>query len=152
MARELKLVPLLTLRRGLARRCPACGRGGLFRAYLRMRERCPRCHLLFERIDGQWVGSLGINTIITLTLLFLVTVVGVFATAPDVPVAPIVAASLGVAVLFPVAFFPVSRTFWLAIDLLMRPPTDDELDATVNGIRVVAPSSGGRGGPPRRAP
>ncbi|MEM9036252.1 MAG: hypothetical protein AAGD18_16765 [Actinomycetota bacterium] len=144
MARELKLVPLLTLRRGLARRCPACGAGGLFRAHFRMRDRCPRCNLLFERIDGQWVGSLGINTMITFTLLFFATIIGVFATAPDVAVGPIIGVTLAIAIVFPAAFFPISRTLWLAIDLLMRPPTDDELDAGAEGVRIVDPSRAGR--------
>jgi uncharacterized protein (DUF983 family) len=138
VAQELKLVPLLALRRGLTRRCPACGAGGIFRAHFSMRDRCPRCGLVFERIEGQWLGSLGINTMLTFALLFVVTVSGVFATAPDVAVTPLVLAALAIAIVFPTAFFPYSRTFWLAIDLLMRPPTTDELDATADGVRVVA--------------
>ncbi|MEM8904978.1 MAG: DUF983 domain-containing protein [Actinomycetota bacterium] len=147
MSEELKLVPVLTLRRGLARRCPACGSGGLFRAWFRMRERCPRCGLLFERIEGQWLGSLGINTIVTFVLLFVLVVAGVFATAPDVAVTPLIVAAVAIGGLFPALFFPWSRTLWLSIDLLMRPPTTDELDATTEGVRVLPPTSPGR--PPR---
>jgi len=29
--------------RGLAQRCPACGEGPIFRAYLKVCDRCPRC-------------------------------------------------------------------------------------------------------------
>lgn len=32
--------PILT---GLACRCPVCGRGALFRAYLKLHETCPEC-------------------------------------------------------------------------------------------------------------
>ena len=31
------------LRRGLACRCPACGKGALFQGYLRVRPHCPAC-------------------------------------------------------------------------------------------------------------
>ncbi|MEO1065162.1 MAG: DUF983 domain-containing protein [Actinomycetota bacterium] len=144
MPQELKLVPVLTVRRGLARRCPACGSGGLFRAWFSMRERCPRCSLVFERIEGQWLGSLGLNTIVTFVLLFVLVVAGVFATAPDVAVVPLVLAAVVVGGLFPILFFPWSRTIWLAVDLLMRPPTDAELDVTADGVRVQPPSTPGR--------
>jgi uncharacterized protein (DUF983 family) len=30
--------------RGLKERCPACGEGRLFRAYLKVVDECPRCH------------------------------------------------------------------------------------------------------------
>ena len=64
-----------------------------------MRERCPRCSLVFERIEGQWLGSLGLNTIITFALLFVVVVAGVFATAPDVAVVPLVIAAVPIGLL-----------------------------------------------------
>jgi uncharacterized protein (DUF983 family) len=31
------------VRRGAARRCPACGEGALYRAYLKVADRCPKC-------------------------------------------------------------------------------------------------------------
>ena len=34
---------LLGLRRGIARRCPACGQGRLFNGYLAVRPICPAC-------------------------------------------------------------------------------------------------------------
>ena len=39
--------------RGFALRCPACGRGRLFRAYLKVVDRCPRCasELFHHRTD-----------------------------------------------------------------------------------------------------
>ncbi|MFB2552280.1 DUF983 domain-containing protein [Ensifer soli] len=38
----------LAIRRGLSNRCPACGEGRLFRAFLKTVERCDRCG---ERMD-----------------------------------------------------------------------------------------------------
>jgi uncharacterized protein (DUF983 family) len=41
------------MRRGLFGRCPACGRGALFRAFLKVAERCPACgeELHHQRAD-----------------------------------------------------------------------------------------------------
>lgn len=41
------------LRRGLACRCPCCGEGRLFRAYLKVKDRCPVCEteLFHHRAD-----------------------------------------------------------------------------------------------------
>lgn len=46
--------PLLSrlLWRGLTKRCPACGQGRLFVHWFTMRQRCRRCGLEFERIEG----------------------------------------------------------------------------------------------------
>ncbi len=117
------------LRRGLLRRCPVCGRRGLFR-HLRMVERCPRCGLRFERADGTWSGALGLNTMVVFSLLFVVLLGGTLATWPDVAVVPIATAAAAVALLGPLLFFPTSKTLWLAIELCMHPLQPDEVDPT----------------------
>jgi uncharacterized protein (DUF983 family) len=40
------------IRRGLRRRCPHCGRAGIFDESRRLRTRCPECGLVFERRGG----------------------------------------------------------------------------------------------------
>lgn len=40
------------LRRGLARRCPACGRAPLFEGWIRLRARCPDCGVRPLRSQG----------------------------------------------------------------------------------------------------
>jgi uncharacterized protein (DUF983 family) len=40
------------LRRGLGRRCPRCGQGLLFRRWIKFRERCSECNLLYQRNQG----------------------------------------------------------------------------------------------------
>ena len=86
-----------------------------------MVPRCPRCGLRFERTEGHWIGYLGLNTIVSFSLLFVVLVVGFVLSAPDFAVGPLLVAGVLTAVLFPVLFVPWSRTLWTAIDLLMRP-------------------------------
>ena len=75
-------VPRL-LRRGLARRCPLCGGGQLFRHWVTIVDRCPRCGFRFERIEGHWIGALGINTIVSFAAVLLSVVVAFIITYED---------------------------------------------------------------------
>lgn len=93
-----------------------------------MLERCPRCGLRFERIEGHWTGDLGINTIVSFGSLLVVLMVGFLAFWPEPPVTAIVIAAVAVAGVMPFAFFPFSKTIWLAIDLLLRPLEPGEVD------------------------
>lgn len=113
--------------RGLRRRCPVCGEGGLFRGWFTMVDDCPRCGLHFERVEGHWIGAIGINTIVSFGLMMVVMVVGFVVTYPDPPVAPILVATVLTAAVTPVAFFPASKTLWTAIDVRLRPVRPDEV-------------------------
>jgi uncharacterized protein (DUF983 family) len=122
-------VPRL-LARGLARRCPVCGASGLFRRWFVLQERCPRCNFRLEqRIEGHWLGSLGINTIVSFGALAVTMAVGLAIAYPEGDLGPLLVAAVAVAVLVPLAFFPFSKTLWSAIDLAMRPlEPDDDVD------------------------
>jgi len=113
--------------RGCSRRCPVCGQGHLFRRWFTMCERCPRCDLRFERIEGHWTGDLGINTIVSFGALLVVLLVGFLAFWPTPPLTAIIVAAIAVAGLLPLAFYPFSKTIWLAIDLMMRPLEPEEV-------------------------
>jgi uncharacterized protein (DUF983 family) len=123
------LTPSRVVLRGLLRRCPLCGSGEIFQGWFRQAERCPRCNYPTTRVDDQWIGSLGINTMVSFTLLITVIAVGFTVTYPDPPVATLLVVAVGVAALFPVFFFPISKSLWSAIDMAMRPPEpDDDVD------------------------
>jgi hypothetical protein len=92
-----------------------------------MVERCPRCALRFERIEGHWTGDLGINTIVSFGALLVTLLVGTFATYPDVPGVALFVVAMVVAAVTPLAFFPFSKTLWLVIDLTMRPLESGEV-------------------------
>lgn len=117
-----------TLRRGLTLACPACGQRKLFRRWILMIEDCPRCGLHFERIEGHWVGAIGINTVVSFTMLLVAIGAGLIATFPDVPVAMLVGVCVLVAVVGPLLFYPFSKTIWTAIDVAMRPLEAHEVD------------------------
>lgn len=116
--------PLTTgrlLRRAALLRCPVCGGRGVVRRWVGLAERCPRCGFRFERTSGHSIGYIGLNTIASFSVLFVVLVVGSFATYPDVQVGPVLLAAVLVALGFPLLFLPFSRTIWTAIDLAMTP-------------------------------
>lgn len=113
--------------RGFTRRCPVCGQGRLFRRWFTMEERCPRCDLRYERIDGHLTGALGINTVASIIVVFVAGITGFVLTYPELPLAPLVSSSVLVAILFPIFFYPFSKTVWTAIDLRIRPPEPGEV-------------------------
>ncbi len=86
-----------------------------------MVERCPSCGYLFERSEGQFVGAVGMNTIITFGLLLIVLLVGFITTSPNVPAVRLAAIAVGLSVLVPIFLYPFSKTTWTAIDLKMTP-------------------------------
>tara|TARA_B100001778_G_C18586986_1_gene630362 strand:- start:716 stop:1018 length:303 start_codon:yes stop_codon:yes gene_type:complete len=53
--------------------------------WVKMVERCPSWNLHFERVEGHWVGAVGMNTIFSFVLLFLGLAIFFFITYPDIP-------------------------------------------------------------------
>jgi uncharacterized protein (DUF983 family) len=119
-----------TLWWGLTKRCARCGSGHLFKRWFRMVPDCPRCGLHFEREQGYFAGALAVNIMAVGGLLAIVLVGLLAATVPDVPVLPIVAAIVPIAVLGPIVYYPFSKTVWVAIDraFLMRLDKNERLD------------------------
>jgi len=120
------------LARAMVRRCPLCGGGRIFSGWLHMRDRCPTCHYLYEREEGFFLGSYAINLGITegLLLIFgIVPCIVILASNPDASLLPVIIGGGLAAVVAPFAFYPISRTIWVAIELMLRPaaagePTD----------------------------
>ncbi len=127
-----------TMIRGLTLACPVCGTRGLFRRWVKMVERCPTCHLRFERIEGHWLGSLSINTVVSaVTLLAMVTAAMVI-THADPPIPLLLGLCVAVAVILPVLLFPFTRTIWSAVDLLSRPLSPGEVDPRYDPQELAA--------------
>jgi len=108
-----------------------CGRGKVFRRWFTVLERCPRCNFrLDERIEGHWLGSLGMNIIVSFAVLFIVMIAGLIIAYPDFEQPwRLAGICVAVAVVVPLVFFPFSKTLWGAIDLAMRPlEPDDDVD------------------------
>jgi len=100
----------------------------VFRRWFTLLDECPRCRLRFERIDGHASGALGINTVVSIIVLFIVGIIGFVVTYPELPLVPLVSTAVGTAVLFPIFFYPFSKMIWTAIDIRMRPLEPGEAD------------------------
>lgn len=121
----------LMLGRALLRRCPRCGSRGLFTRWFRMVERCPKCRFRFERREeeGSFLGAYVLNLAVTegalAAVLFGLIIVRANSDGGG-PLWPVLLVGGLVAVVLPVAFYPLSRTLWVAVDLAARPPGEDE--------------------------
>ena len=67
------------------------------------------------------------NIMLTGGSLLSVMGAGVVLTYPDIPIWPMLIATVGVALLVGIGGYPMSYTVWLAVDVAMNPPDETEL-------------------------
>ena len=114
------------VKRAARRACPVCGNGGVFQSWFKLRDRCPTCGHDFSREPGYWVTAIIVNLAV-IEGLFLLSFIGVVIfTAPDVNWPLILGIGLVMNVIFPIFFFPYSKTLWMALDLSVHPLTEKE--------------------------
>jgi len=106
------------LKRCLKLLCPACGESSIVERPFHIRHHCPNCLSLYKREDGFFVGAILANVVITeLVILvfcfFCLLVIG--AEYESVLVVLFI-----VALIFPVAFYHHSWSFWLGFDYLVE--------------------------------
>lgn len=113
------------LARAIRRRCPVCGEKDVFRSWIETRESCPGCDLRMNRGEADFfLGGYTLNFIFVELVLSAFIAVGLLLMWPDVPWRALLWVGAALMVVTPIAFFPFSRTIWLAVDLGMRPPRD----------------------------
>jgi len=108
------------LARGLTRRCPRCGSGGVFHRWLKMAPTCPTCGLEFEQEQGYWLGAVMLNTGITEGSFLGVFVGGMIVTWPDVPWVALLVVGVAMTVALPILLDPFTRTLWVALERSAR--------------------------------
>lgn len=88
-----------------------------------MKEHCPRCGLALERGERSdfWIGAYVFNLAAGELLAFGIPAVWMILSAPNQPWTKIEVVAVVLCIALPVAFFPFSRTLWLAWDLSFRP-------------------------------
>jgi len=116
---------IVVLARALTRRCPRCGGAGLFRRWLKVNPRCPRCSLRLEREEGGFLGAMVINYAVTAAVWLVVLVAWLALDLPEVHVAALTITSIAIAVLVPLAFYPFSKTVWAGVDYLVYRTTPE---------------------------
>lgn len=114
------------LTRGLRKRCPYCGAGGLFASYFTLKERCPTCGLAFEREEGYWLGAMTVAIGLTEALFGLWFVGGMLITWPDVPWTLLLIGGLLLNLVVPIVGYPWSKTTWMGLHMAFVPPEASE--------------------------
>src|SRR6476620_9017896 len=109
--------------RALRLRCPVCGQARMFRG-LKERAACPHCGFRFEREPGYFTNALIVNYTITCAPIFLI--IAPVAFFGGFSVRTLLGVSLLIALLLPIVGFRYSKALWLAIDVVVRPPTPEE--------------------------
>jgi uncharacterized protein (DUF983 family) len=123
---------ILTLMlRALALRCPNCGGGGVFSSWFRIKTQCETCGLAFERNEGEdyFLGGMMFNIVLAELVYIGAMVIWIMITWPTPPWTIIQYIGVPFMAVVPFLFYPMSKTVWLAFDLLFRPATADELRA-----------------------
>ena len=130
---RIKLATIVRLR------CPRCGRGKLFRGWIRMLPACDACGLDFQREPGFFLGSIYVNygaaSVIAGTA-FVVLTMGLGWPAPWV-----LAGCLAFTVIFPLWFFRYARTVFFAVDYFANPQRQRQ--EAGKPAQVAAPPAGG---------
>ncbi|MDP1795165.1 MAG: DUF983 domain-containing protein [Acidimicrobiales bacterium] len=123
MKKNHAVAPALMVWRGALGRCPRCGGRKLFRSWFKMKQRCPKCGYKIARDEGFWLGGYTMNIVVGEGLLGLYMLV--FAAwvieNPGETIKPWLYAAIVIAVVPPILFFKLSRTLWMAIDLMIHP-------------------------------
>lgn len=115
--------------RALRLRCPWCGGGPVLASWFRLRPRCPRCGLRTERGEEDFfLGGMVFNIALSEGLLAVLLIGLLVALWPDVPWTLLHVGGVVLMILAPIAFYPLSKMLWLALELLFRPLTEDELE------------------------
>jgi uncharacterized protein (DUF983 family) len=104
----------LVLRRVLARRCPQCGEGKLFRAFARLEHSCERCGLVYRREQGSQTGSMYMTAIAG--EVFAVIVVFALWWSFDWSTTRFVLVAMPIVLAFCIAFLPLSQALWVGVE------------------------------------
>ncbi len=125
-----------TLWRAMHLHCPVCGEGDIFQG-MTAHTHCPHCGFRFEREDGYWSNAVMLNYTLTGTVSTLAIAPVAWLVTWPLPLMLVLA--VGFAVGLAVASFWHMKALWLAVDLLIRPPTTIErLSGFLHTVRVPA--------------
>jgi uncharacterized protein (DUF983 family) len=108
--------------RAFRRKCPYCAGGRIFDDFISLKKRCPNCNTLYAYEDGYFLGAYAVN-VIAMIFLGIALVFGLIALT-DLSVLQMQILGVGIVVVLPILFYPLSLLIWIAIDLTLHPPGD----------------------------
>lgn len=99
--------------RALARRCPVCGRGAIFRSHFSMNRNCPACGVVFWKDPGESLGAMYLDYAVA-TAVFLIgwLPLALLTNLSDTLQIAILGA---LAVLSVLVFYPFTRSAWTVL-------------------------------------
>lgn len=112
-----------TLATALRRRCPACGEGKIWKGWLTLHDRCPTCGIAPARGEHDFfIGAVMVNFVVAELIVVFAFIAAMIVSWPDVNWDLLLWGTAALAVLAPIATYPFTMTFWLAVDMTFRPP------------------------------
>ena len=115
--------------RAVLRRCPNCGAHHVFESLMRLKARCPRCGLRLQRGESDYfIGAYFLNLVAVEMLFAVLLVTVVLATWPSPPWMLLQYAGGALVLVGAVVCYPMTKSVWLAIDLVLRPVTVQDLE------------------------
>lgn len=123
---------VLLFSRALTLRCPHCGHGGLLASWFRMKPRCPHCGFVLERHEGEdyYLGGMMFNIVLSELAYAFIMVVWLIVAWPTPPWTLLEWVGVPFMILAPFLFYPISKTVWLAFDLMFRPERPEDFIAS----------------------
>ena len=117
------VAPIKMVLRGALGQCPRCVGRHLWVSWFKMKDRCPTCGYKIARDEGFWLGGYTMNIVIGEGLLglFMLVFAARIVSHPDDALRPGLLIAIVLAVVPPVLFFKLSRTIWMAMDLMIHP-------------------------------
>jgi uncharacterized protein (DUF983 family) len=99
-------------------KCPVCGLSSIIASPFHIKHQCPACDALFKREDGFFVGAIMTNVVTTEFVILILYVAALpFINTRFELVLTILSV---VALLFPIAFYHHSWSFWLGFDHIVE--------------------------------
>ncbi len=109
---------ITTLVRSVMLLCPVCGKSSIVQRPFHIKHHCSSCAALFKREDGFFVGAILANVVVT-ELVVLATYM-VWLLISGIGEQSMLVILFSVALLFPIAFYHHSWSFWLGFDYLIE--------------------------------
>jgi uncharacterized protein (DUF983 family) len=106
------------LLRSLLLQCPACGQASIVKGPFQIRHHCLSCRSLFKREEGFFVGAILGNVMMTEFVILATCFIWLMVIGSSYET--VLAGLFIVALLFPVAFYHHSWSFWLGFDYLVE--------------------------------